>query len=46
VLQPREVEVEKLVMLGGTSLHGVQLQLLESLIDHVEAGGERRLGGC
>jgi hypothetical protein len=33
-------------MPGGASLRGVQPQLLESLVDRVEADGERRLGGC
>jgi len=45
VLQPPKVEVEKLVVPGGVGLRGVQLQLLESLGDGVEAGGGRKLDG-
>jgi hypothetical protein len=46
VLQPPKVKVGKLVTVRGMSLWGVQLQLLESLINYVEAGNERGLGEC
>jgi hypothetical protein len=46
VLQPPKVKVKKLVTPRGMSLWGVQPQLLESLVDRIEADGERRLGGC
>jgi hypothetical protein len=46
VLQPPKVKVEKLVTPGGASLRGVQMQLLESLVDRIRAYCERRLGGC
>jgi hypothetical protein len=47
--QPPVVEVEKLVALGGASLRGMQLQLLEGLddgVELVERGGWTGVGAC
>jgi hypothetical protein len=43
-LQSPEIEVEDLVALRSADPRSAQPQVLESLDDHVEANGRRRLG--